>query len=80
MFVKIEKILNPDYEICLCRHIKTRDVIAGIKENNITSLKELCEHVGVGDKCGGCREELDALLQHCLDEAGLSQSFSSEEE
>ena len=55
-------IFNPDYEICLCRHIKTKDVIAFITENHISSLKELCEKMPIGDKCGGCREDLDGIL------------------
>ena len=59
-----EKILNPEYEICLCRHVKTKDIIDIVKDNPISSLKELCQIAGVGDKCGGCREELDFLLTH----------------
>ena len=61
------KILNPDYEICLCRHIKTAEVIEIIKDKKISCLKELCDIAGVGDKCGGCREELAALLEYVLE-------------
>lgn len=63
---KKEKILSPDYEICLCRHVKTQDIIKIIKEKNISTLKELCETAGVGDKCGGCREELEFILLSCI--------------
>jgi len=65
---RIDKILNPEYEICLCRHVKTGAVIKPIRDNDITSLKQLCRVVGVGDKCGGCRGELEELLDYCLDE------------
>ena len=68
MGTNMDRILNPDYEICLCRHVKTKDVMRIIKSKDITSLKELCKKAGVGDKCGGCRGELEALLDHCLDE------------
>ena len=68
MGTNMEKILNPDYEICLCRHIKTRDVISIIKKNDITSLRALQKTMKIGDKCGGCRNELSALIDHFLDE------------
>ena len=62
MSVNLERIMNPEYEICLCRHVKTKDIIKFIEDNHITSLSDLCLIAKVGDKCGGCREELDAIL------------------
>lgn len=59
---RLKKILDPEYSICLCKKIKTQDIINIIQKNTITSLKELCEVAHVGDKCGGCREDLDAIL------------------
>jgi len=51
-----------DYEVCLCYH-KTRGEIEDfIRETGIRDLKELCEQAHIGDKCGGCREDLDAIL------------------
>ena len=55
---------NPEYEICLCRRLKVADVERIIKETGARTLKELCEKGRVGDKCGGCREELEQLLQN----------------
>lgn len=53
---------DPEYEICLCRHIKRAEVKKLIKEQNIYDLKTLCKKGRVGDKCGGCREDLQQLL------------------
>ena len=64
MIVSMERLLDPDYEVCLCRHIKTKDVLNIIKDKHISCLRDLCEIAGVGDKCGGCREELAALLEY----------------
>ena len=56
-------IQNPEYEICLCRRLKVKDVEEFISNNNVLTLKELCERMHIGDKCGGCREELEILLK-----------------
>lgn len=57
-----------DYEICPCRQ-KTRGEIEDIiRENNINNLKDLCEIANVGNKCGGCREELMQVLDEILAE------------
>ena len=57
---------NPDYEICLCRRMKVAEIEELIRKEKITSLKELCEIAKVGDKCGGCREELEQLLEKII--------------
>lgn len=51
-----------DYEICLCRHTKRGDVEDFIKKNRITDLAVLCKSMSTGDKCGGCREELQEVI------------------
>ncbi|MBO4235796.1 MAG: (2Fe-2S)-binding protein [Firmicutes bacterium] len=66
MVVSTEKLIDPEYVVCLCRHIKTAEVLSAIKEKHINCLRDLCEIIGVGDKCGGCREELSALLDYAL--------------
>ena len=49
-----------DYEICLCKKLNRGYVEDLIKEKNIKTLKELCE------VCGGCREDLDMVLEEIL--------------
>lgn len=58
---------NPEYEICLCRRMNVSQAEDLIKAQGFTTLKELCEKGHVGDKCGGCREELELLLNKVLD-------------
>lgn len=62
MYYEINK-KDPEYVICLCRNIKRKDVVKFALENNIRDLKELCEKMPVGDRCGGCREDLEKLLE-----------------
>lgn len=52
----------PEYDICLCKHIKRADVEKFVRENNITELTELCEKMDIGNTCGGCREDLEELI------------------
>lgn len=51
-----------DYVICLCRGITRGTVEDAIRENKITDLKVLCETTNAGTKCGGCREDLENLI------------------
>lgn len=57
-----------DYEVCLCYHTTRGEVEDIIKEKKITNLKDLCEIAKVGDKCGGCREDLQMILDDVLAE------------
>ncbi|MBR5129339.1 MAG: (2Fe-2S)-binding protein [Firmicutes bacterium] len=51
-----------EYEICPCRHVTRGQVEDIIREQEIKDLKTLCEVANVGNKCGGCREELMFVL------------------
>ena len=51
-----------EYEVCPCRHVTRGQVEDIIREQKIKDLRELCEAANVGNKCGGCREELMFIL------------------
>ena len=51
-----------DYEVCLCFHTKRGEVEDFIREHKPADLKELCQSMGIGTKCGGCREDLQMIL------------------
>ena len=55
---------SDDYIVCLCKKTTLGEVKQAIKENNITNLKELCAVADTGNKCGGCREELEEILNN----------------
>ena len=57
-----------DYEVCLCYRTTRGEVEDIIREKNITNLKDLCEIAKVGDKCGGCRKDLQMILDEVLAE------------
>ena len=54
-----------DYEVCLCYHTTRGEIEDLIKETGITDLKELCSIAKIGDKCGGCREDIEAIIKDC---------------
>ncbi len=56
------------YEVCLCYHTTRGEVEDIIREQHITNLKDLCKAAKVGDKCGGCREDLQMILDEVLAE------------
>lgn len=55
-----------EYEVCLCKHTTRGYVEDIIKEKNIKTLKELCEVADTGNKCGGCREDLEEILNDVI--------------
>ena len=55
-----------DYVICPCRGVTRGEVEDIIRKQRITDLKVLSQVANVGNKCGGCREELDLLIKEVL--------------
>ena len=53
---------QPEYEICLCRHVTRGQVEKIIRDKGIRDIDVLCREANVGNKCGGCREDLAMLL------------------
>jgi bacterioferritin-associated ferredoxin len=51
-----------DYEVCLCYHVTRGEIEDIIRKTGITDLQTLCTVAKVGDKCGGCREDLEMIL------------------
>ncbi len=50
------------YDVCPCRKKTRGEVEDIIRETKVDNLKDLCEIAGVGNKCGGCREDLQMIL------------------
>lgn len=61
--IQMEDKNSPEYEVCLCKHTTRAEVEKFIRENNIKTLKELCEKGKFGTVCGGCREDLEMILE-----------------
>ena len=57
-----------DYEVCLCYHTTRGEVEDLIRSTGVSTLKALCETAGIGNKCGGCREDLQMILDDVLAE------------
>lgn len=55
-----------DYKVCLCYNTTRGEVEDFIRENKVTDLKELCQAMNIGNKCGGCREDLQMILDDVL--------------
>ena len=53
---------SPDYVVCLCRKTTRKQIEDVIRQTGVKTLKELCVAANVGDKCGGCREDLEMIL------------------
>lgn len=57
-----------DYEVCLCCHTTRGEVEDYIRRTKTDNLKELCEGMEIGGKCGGCREDLQMILDDVMAE------------
>jgi len=57
-----------DYIVCPCRKVTRGEVEDIVRETRISDLKTLCEVANVGNKCGGCREMLEQIMNEVLAE------------
>lgn len=55
-----------EYEVCLCCHTTRGQVEDLIREIGVDNLKDLCAAANIGNKCGGCREDLQMILDDVL--------------
>ena len=51
-----------DYVVCLCNNVTRGEIEDIIKEKGYTDLKTFCEETKIGKKCGGCREDIQMIL------------------
>lgn len=52
-----------DFKVCLCKEKTKDEIIQIIKDNDIRDLKSLRELADIGNKCGACAEDLEALIE-----------------
>ena len=57
-----------EYEVCPCRHVTRGQVEDYVRETKVNNLKDLCEGLNAGNKCGGCREMLENIMNEVLAE------------
>jgi len=52
-------MIDLETEICVCNGLNVKDIAECIKENNLTTLKEILENniCPMGDKCESCQDE-----------------------
>ena len=55
-----------EYEVCPCRHVTRGQIEDIVKETGINDLKTLCEAANAGNKCGGCREMIETIMNETL--------------
>lgn len=58
-----------DYVVCLCEKVTRGEIEDFVRETRISDLKELCEKMHVGTKCGGCRLDIEEIMNEVLAEA-----------
>jgi len=52
-------VIDLETEICACNSVNVQEIADCIKENNLTTLKEVIENniCPIGDKCEACHDE-----------------------
>lgn len=55
-----------DYEVCACRHTTRGQIEDFVRETRTDNLKEVCEKLNTGNKCGGCREMIEEIINTTL--------------
>jgi len=57
------KAVGGEFKVCLCKDKTKDEVMNYIRENNIHDLNELRTGMDIGNKCGGCAEDLESLIK-----------------
>lgn len=57
-----------DYEVCLCKHVTRGEIEDFVRKTGISDLKKLCTTMDVGTNCGGCREDIEEIINEVLGE------------
>ena len=56
-----------EYVVCPCRKVTRGEIEDIVREKRIDNLKDLCEAANAGNKCGGCREMLEQIMNEVLE-------------
>ncbi|HNS73286.1 MAG TPA: (2Fe-2S)-binding protein [bacterium] len=54
--------MNDDEIICLCNEVTRGEIVKAIREKGLKSVEEVGEATLAGTTCGGCQEEIQAIL------------------
>lgn len=55
--------VKDDFLVCVCKKHTKKEIIDFIRENDIKDLITLRNMMNTGNKCGGCGEDLEQLLE-----------------
>jgi bacterioferritin-associated ferredoxin len=54
--------MDNDEIICFCNEVTRGEIVKAIKEKQLKSVEEVGEATLAGTTCGGCQEEIQAIL------------------
>ena len=49
--------------MCSCQVVSRSDIVNAIRERELTTVAQVSEHTGAATGCGGCRPDVEALLE-----------------
>jgi ferredoxin-nitrate reductase len=52
-----------DHLVCSCQVVSRSEITAAIRERGLTSVAQVSEHTGAATGCGGCRPDVQRLLE-----------------
>jgi NAD(P)H-nitrite reductase large subunit len=52
-----------DHLVCSCQVVSRSEITAAIADRKLTTVAQVSEHTGAATGCGGCRPDVEALLE-----------------
>ncbi len=49
--------------VCNCMNVTKGEIIDAINEKNLTTVEQISDETGAGTGCGGCVEDIEAVLK-----------------
>ncbi|MEY3220786.1 MAG: hypothetical protein RIT27_2143 [Pseudomonadota bacterium] len=59
--------------VCICQGVTDRQIRDAVCAGNCTSMRQLCQQLGVIEQCGRCGKETHQILRNTLTELNNRQ-------
>ena len=53
---------DPDVNVCSCQAVTRGEIVHAIRDRGLESLQQVAEHTRASTGCGGCRADVERLL------------------
>jgi NifU-like protein len=73
-----EAVKTDSRVVCVCFGVSEKEIERAIRENGLTTIEEVTNYTKAGGGCGGCHEDIQAILDRVLREPAEKRAPAAE--